>query len=122
MKSIKIFLIFLLINFLSSCADYKIQKSQQKERQYYISSGFALIYKNKFYDDKVIKKKLDNNNIAVIHNTLKVNTPIRITNPENSKTLETKVYKKTDFPKIFKVVITQKIASILDLDTNNPFI
>jgi hypothetical protein len=53
---------------------------------------------------------------------LKNNTPVRITNLKNSKSLETKVYKKANYPKIFNVVVTKKIASILDLDIENPFV
>jgi len=118
MKYFKILISIFFFNFLYSCADYKVPK----EKQYYLSSGFALIYKDKFYDEKLVKKRLDNNTIGVIHNTLKVNTPIRITNPENLKSIETKVYKKSDFPKIFNAVISEKISLILDLDKNNPFI
>ena len=47
---------------------------------------------------------------------------MRITNLKNSKSLETKVYKKANYPKIFSVVVTKKIASILDLDIENPFV
>ena len=53
---------------------------------------------------------------------MKNNTPVRITNLKNSKSLETKVYKKANYPKIFNVVVTKKIASILDLDIENPFV
>ena len=42
--------------------------------------------------------------------------------PENSKILETKIYKKAIYPNIFNVVISEKVASKLELDLDNPFI
>ena len=57
-----------------------------------------------------------------MHNLLKSNTPIRIINPANSKVIETKIYKKANYPKIFTIVVSEKIASILELDLDNPFV
>ena len=34
-----------------------------------------------------------------MHNLLKTNTPIKIINPANSKFIETKIYKKANYPK-----------------------
>ncbi len=57
-----------------------------------------------------------------MHNLLKMNTAIRIINPANSKVIETKIYKKVNYPKIFTIVVSKKIASILELDLDNPFV
>lgn len=92
------------------------------EKKYYASSGFALIYNLNSYDNRVIKKKLSNDKILVLHDTLKVNTPIKIVNPTNSKEIMTKVYRKSTFPSIFSIVITEKIAKLLELDLNNPYV
>ena len=70
----------------------------------------------------MINKKINNEDVRVMHSLLKVNTPIKLINPDNSKVIETKIYKKAHYPKIFNVVITKKIASILDLDINNPYV
>ena len=71
---------------------------------------------------KVVNKKLDNENLSVMHNQLKMNTPIKIINPDNLKSIETKIYKKANYPKIFNMVISKKIASFLELDMNNPYV
>lgn len=119
----KIILAFVCINLLYSCADYNVNKSvQKKERHYYSSSGFALIYEDYLYKQKVISKKIINDDIRVMHRSLKTNTRIKIINPVNSKFIETKIYKKGNYPKIFNIVITKKVASVLDLDSNNPFV
>jgi len=111
---------FLLFN---SCAEYKSTKrSLESEKKYFSSNGFALIYENQLYTDKVITKKIDNNALSVIHSFLKKNTHIRITNPTNLKFVETKVSKKGQYPKIFNIVLSKKIATSLDLDFNNPYI
>ena len=47
---------------------------------------------------------------------------VRITNLKNSKSLDTKIYKKAKYPKIFNVLISKKIASILELDHENPYV
>ena len=57
-----------------------------------------------------------------MHSLLKPNTPIKIMNPNNSKFLETKIYKKASYPKIFNIVVSKKIASILELDLDNPYV
>ena len=122
MKINKIHILFIFI-FLYSCAGYEKNKSAKDDKKiYYSSSGFALIYEDFLYEDKTINKKINNELILILHSTLRNNTPVRITNLKNSKSLETKVYKKANYPKIFNVVITKKIASILDLDIENPLV
>ena len=122
--NLKILIIFILsFCYLSGCADYKVQKINKIDtKQYYSSSGFVLIYEDTLYEKKTINKKIDNSKILVMHNNLKTNTPIKIINPSNSKTVETKIYKKATYPNIFHMVISKKTASLLDLDENNPFV
>ena len=118
-------IVLLLIStiFLHSCADYKTDRiTKKEEKQYYSSIGFALIYSDHHYLNKVVNKKIKNGDSVVMHNLLKINTPIKIINPDNSKFIETKIYKKADYPKIFNVVISRKIASFLELDFNNPYV
>ncbi len=123
MNVIKIILKLSCILILYSCADYSL-KDQKKinEKQYYSSNGFALIYEDVLYSQKVINKKINNQEIKVMHNLLKINTPIKIINPVNSKVIETKIYKKANYPKIFNIVVSKKVATILELDFDNPFV
>ncbi len=118
-------IVLLLIStiFLNSCADYKTDRTlKKKEKKYYSSLGFALIYSDHHYLNKVVNKKIKNDDSVAMHNLLKINTPIKIINPDNSKFIETKIYKRADYPKIFNVVISRKIASFLELDFNNPYV
>ena len=52
MKLKYIFLIIIISIFISSCADYKTAKKDEK--QYFTSSGFALIYDEDLYAKKII--------------------------------------------------------------------
>ena len=119
----KIISILICIITLYSCADYKTNNQIQKnEKKYYSSNGFALIYEESLYKQKVINKKIDNNDIQVMHKVLKKNTPIKVINPDNSKIIETKIYKKANYPSIFNAIVSKKVALILELDLNNPYI
>ena len=107
MKMKKIIFIFSCFFTLYSCAEYNINKKdiQKKEKNYFSSAGFALIYDEQFYTDKLLNKKMDNEKVHVMHNILKKNTPIKIINPENSKVVDAKIYNKSIYPEIFTVVV-----------------
>ena len=117
-KNILFFLIFFL---LFSCADYSSQRANKK-KNYYSSLGFALLYEENLFLEKKINKKINNDELVVMHSSLKINTPIKIINLDNGKFVNVKVNKKAIYPKIFNVVISKKIASTLELDINDPYV
>ena len=123
MKLNKIIIIFALPFFLNSCADYtQNKKNESINKVFYNSKGFALIYDDDLYKQKIINKKMDNDKLIIAHSFLKRNTPLKIINPFNSKSVKTKVYKNAKYPKIFNVAISKKVAEILELDENNPYV
>ena len=116
-------LIFPILIYLYSCAGYENNKALKVDNKiYHTSSGFALVYEDSLYEDKIVNKKINSNDILVLHTTLKTNTPIRITNLSNSKYIDTKIYKRANYPKIFNVVISKKVAALLELDSENPLV
>ena len=120
---LRILYILFLLFILESCVQNDFKKINQiEEKNYYESKGFALIYEDDLFNNKIVDKKIDNNDIFVMHAFLKKRTPIRLTNPTNSKFIETIVHKNADFPKIFNIVISKKIAADLDIDSENPYI
>ena len=121
MKLLKIILNLSLLFFLYNCADYKVKKTKI-DRQLYSSQGFALIYNHDFFENGIIKRKIDNNDIIAKHSIMKKNTMISILNPVNQKEITIKINEKIDYPKIFNIVISQKLASILELDVSNPYV
>ena len=54
MKIKKIILFLVFTSILYSCADYKIRDKNRTSKKYYSSSGFALIYNENLFDQKVI--------------------------------------------------------------------
>ena len=124
MKLTKIIILFIFTFTLLSCAEYKVVKKEQNKKvdNYYSASGFVLIYNEDLYKEKIINKKMKNNELLVMHSTLKRNTLVEITNPVNSKRVKIKIHKKANFPKIFHMVVSNKIATLLDLDHNDPFV
>ena len=99
-----------------------IKKKTKVVEPIYSSKGFALIYEDSTFYRKIVDKKLNNDQDYVLHSFLKNNTLVNISNPLNSKSLTAKVRKTIEYPSIYKVVITKKMAEILDLDINNPYV
>ena len=131
MKHANIILIFIFL--LTACTNYNSQKiSHKKEKIFYSSKGFALIYDYTLYDQGITDKKFSNSKktdkilnsekTLVMHSFLKRNTPIKIINPETSKFIDTKIFKEANYPKIFNIVISKKMAESLELDPDNPYI
>ena len=110
--------------FLFSCTqDMKIIKKISKVSEpTYSSKGFALIYEDSIFENKIINEKLNNDQNYVLHSFLKNNTLVSISNPFNSKFLTAKVRKTFKYPSIYNIVITKKMADELDLDINNPYV
>jgi len=111
-------LIFLFIFFTSCTASsFKIDNKIS-----YSSSGFAYIYSENDYKDKIINKKFDNNEFQVGHNRLKVGTFIKITNPNNNKSLKLAVTKRVKYPDFYQVLITESLSENLELNKKIPLI
>ena len=113
-----------LFVFLFSCTqDMKIIKKHPKVIEpTYSSKGFALIYEDSIFESNIVNKKLNNNQNYVLHSFLKNDTLVSISNPFNSKTLTAKVRKTINYPSIYNIVITKKMADNLDLDIDNPYV
>ena len=123
MKNVKKLLTTFFFFLSVSCANLEqINKKNVPEKKYFESKGFALIYEESHFTNKVVNKKINNENIVVMHSFIKKNTPIKIINPENSKFIETKITKNAIYPNIFNIVISEKVSRILNLSTENPYV
>ena len=99
--------------FISSCSSGLVNKNN---RDPFTSSGFALIYNDDDFKNKIISRKLNNDLLEVGHYKIKRNSIVKITNPQNKKSLELKVTKNLKYPDFFKIVITENVLLMLDLD------
>ena len=111
---------FTLIFLLLSCTNHSFEKSNVSASK--ISKGFALIYNESDFENKIISSKLNSNKIEAAHNQYKKNTIIVITNPENKKSVQLLVSKKVKYPDFFKVLITKELSEKLNLNQDMPFV
>ena len=70
----------------------------------FINKGFGLIYSDKFYDNKIISKKIDERSLVIFQKNLKKNTIVKITNILNNKSIIGTVGSNADYP-LFKNVL-----------------
>ena len=117
----KLLLIILSLFTLVSCNQYQINQSKKINKDIekkYVNSGFALIY-----NDELKIKKLDNRSLDIFHSSLKKKSFVKITNPLNKKSLIGEVKSnKVEFSNFYNSVITSRIAELLELDLNEPFL
>ena len=110
---------FLLFLFLTSCAT---ELNKNYEKNSYSSSGLAYIYSEQDFNDKIIKKRFDNTKLLVAHSKLKTGTLVKLTNPNNNKSINVKIYKKINYPELYQILITETVAEKLNLKKEVPYI
>jgi len=89
----------------------------------YSNQGFALIYDENLFNEKSISKKLDNRGLFIFHTKIRKNSFVKITNPENTKTVIAQVISnKAIFSNFYNSVITKRIVDELLLDENEPYV
>ena len=110
---------FIIFSFLFSCAGSNFTK---KSIIPYNAKGFALIFNENDYQDKIVSIRLKNDKPYASTNMINAGKTLRLTNPENKKTIEIKNYRKSKYPFFYKILINENIASQLSLDRDVPFI
>ena len=115
--------IFFLLFIFSCTQNVKSIKNYSDSTEFTFSTkGFALIYDDYLYKEKIVSKKLNNEKPYVLQSNLKPNSLVKIVNPNNLKFVNAKVKGTSKYPLIYKIVITKKMAEELDLDINDPYI
>ncbi len=88
----------------------------------YSNKGFALIYSEDIFKNKIVNKKIDERSLIIFQKNLKTNTKVKITNILNNKSLIGKVGKNSKYPSFNNAVLSKRIADELDLDINQPYV
>ncbi len=88
----------------------------------YTAKGFAYIYNDKDYSDKIIQGKMNNEIMQISHQNLKTGTLIKLSNPKNKKNIVLKNVKRIRYPDFYKILITQPVAKELNLKKDLPII
>jgi len=116
-------IIFILIFFFLTSCELKYSNLEYNSNfENFSNKGFALIYEDKLYKNKIVNKKIDDRSLIVLNNKLKLDTPIRVTNLINGKYLLAKIGKKSKYPYFYNAVISKRIADDLDINPAEPYI
>ena len=113
------FSLVLVILFLTSCSS---NYTKYDNRKTYNSTGFAYIFDKSDYENKIIKKKLDNTLMQVSHKDLKIGTLIKLINPKTKETLVLKNSKRIKYPDFYKIMITKPVSIKLNIDNKLPLL
>lgn len=104
---------------LTSCSSNNFKSVDVKP---YNSTGFAYIYNDQDYENKIIRNKFNNDLLQISHMNLKTGTLIKLINPKTKEYLVLKNLKKIQYPEFYKVLITNEVASKLNIDKELPLI
>ena len=113
------FKIILFLFILSACSP---QLKTLNIKEPYAANGFAYIYSELDFNEKIIKGRMNNDILQISHQNLKTGTLIKITNPKNKESLVLKNIKRIRYPEFYKVLITEAVAQKLKLDKNLPIL
>ena len=111
---------FLIIFFLILSCD--TQLSTVNLKQPYTAKGFAYIYNDSDFKNKIIKGKLNNEILQISHQNLKTGTLIKISNPKNKESIVLKNVKRIKYPDFYKILITESVAKKLNLNSELPIL
>tara|TARA_B100000787_G_scaffold168550_1_gene157516 strand:- start:660 stop:1418 length:759 start_codon:yes stop_codon:yes gene_type:complete len=117
-------LLIIICIFLSNCTTTSLIKNKPSKviASGYSNKGFALVYSQDLYEQKIVNQKIDERSLTIFQKNLKVNTIIKITNILNNKSLIATVGKNSQYPSFNNAVISTRIAEELELDIYEPYV
>ena len=120
----KNFLFFIFFFLITNCttSNLSTNKSQNILDKSFVNKGFALIYDQKYYNEGLLSKKIDERSLIIFQKNLKIKTLVKIKNILNNKSLIATVGKDSIYPLFNNSVISKRIADELDLDVYEPYI
>ena len=113
------FNIFIFVFFLTSCSPHYTKFDNRKP---YNSTGLAYIYNVNDYENKIIKKKMNNDLLQVSQKDLKIGSLVKLINPKTKESLVLKNIKRIEYPDFYKVIITRPVAEKLNITEDLPLI
>ncbi len=105
--------------FILSCDP---QYSSLNPKKLYAAKGFAYIYNDHDFDNKIIKIKMNNDEMQISQQNIKTGALIKILNPTNQKSIVLKNFRRTKYPDFYKILITKRVAKELNLRKDLPII
>ena len=115
MKYSYIILFFLLF----SCSAHYTKLENKKP---FNSKGFAYIYNENDFKNKIIKTKLNNEIYQIAQKNLPIGTLIKVINPKTNQSITLKNQKKGRYPEFYKILISEAVAEKLNISNDLPII
>ena len=117
-------LILCCLILLNNCTATTLTKNKNSNTfdNPFINKGFSLIYNNKFYDNRIISKKIDERSLVIFQKNLKKNTIVKITNILNNKSTIGTVGSDADYPLFNNGVLSLRIANVINLNKDEPYV
>ena len=118
-------LLIITIVFLSNCTTGNLLKNKPSKTLLingYTNSGFALIYSEDLFIQKIISERINERSLVIFQNNLKINTQVKITNILNNKSIIGTVGKNSKYPSFNNSVLSTRIADELDLNIKEPYV
>ena len=118
----KFFIILFL--FIYGCQAYDTDKQENVliNKKNFINRGFAIVYNDDLYNQKIVSKKIDSRSLIIFQKNLKKGTKVRVKNILNNKTIIANVGVNAKYPIFNNSVLSKRISKEIDLDLNNPYI
>ncbi len=113
------FRLFIFIFFIFSCSPQLKTLNQKKT---YSATGFAYVYNDHDFKNKIILGKLNNEKLEISNQNLKTGTLVKIVNPINNKSMILKNKKRIKYPDFYKILITKPIMKELELNIDLPIL
>ena len=110
----------LLIFFIICSCTQNFTKSELKKP--FTSKGFAYIYSEADFSNKIISKRMDENLLQIAHNKLRMGSLIKIINIRTNDSVVLRNTKKIDYPEFYKILITKPVADKLNLNKEIPLV
>ena len=120
-KKILILCCFILLNNCTTTTLTKNKNSNTLDNPF-INKGFSLIYNDKLYNNKIISKEIDERSLVIFQKNLKKNTIVKITNIFNNKSIIGTVGSNANYPLFNNAVLSVRIADVIDLNKNEPYV
>ena len=120
-KNILLSIFFL---FLSNCTTGTLDTNKPTKTLVngYSNKGFALVYSEDLYKQKIVSKRINERSLIIFQKRLKANTKVKITNILNNKSLVATVGKNSQYPAFNNSVLSKRIADELDLNIKEPYV
>ncbi len=113
------FKLFFILILMLSCT---VNTTNINNKTPFAAQGFAFIFNDLDFTNKVIKGRLDNSKMQISVYNLKTNIPVKLINPKTKDSIVVKNFKRIKYPDFYKILITEEVAKKLNLNTESPLV